>query len=499
MDGFWGHNRPSPDEWGEAYTTGIICLDTNALLDAYRFSPGARGEFLTLLEQLHSRLYVPHQVAAEFHARRVDAVADRRTELDKFRQDALDSAQSSAAIVKRLGQRARAPEDRVTEILTQQKSAADATLKLIDEVIEEYDLRPDSIAGGEDPILPRLIELLNGRVGEPATQAILDEDLKEGEDRRVNKRPPGFRDSATGDYLWWADLLRFTESQGGKEPVLVVTNDVGKGDWTYEKRGIRIGPSLELVREMQDRAGRKLLLTTVHDLLKFSPKYLRESSVSPATVAEAEDLAQSDRRARDAASRSIDSSYADGEFTTSRAARALGIHQRIIEKIAEKLDLGFETLAGRQLNFADLVRIIILNDALVFGASDDDLRDILKSLPARLAALSTRVYFRDGKFTTSSVRNGEILESDGWRSISRSTSAIWRQLARELGQNDQLPLNTDSISTPMRRPNEETVTVAEVRAYVEEHPEASIKDAMTALTSMSRHFDNPSIFIDNGE
>ena len=66
---------PATDEAKSlAYSEGLIVLDTNALLDLYRLSASARHEFLAVLEKVKDRLFVPYQVALEFHTRRIDAL-----------------------------------------------------------------------------------------------------------------------------------------------------------------------------------------------------------------------------------------------------------------------------------------------------------------------------------------------------------------------------------------------------------------------------------------
>src|SRR3954451_24282269 len=76
--------------WGEA----TLAVDTSVLLDLYRFSHEARSGLLEALRSFGDRLWVPHQVAYEFHRNRLGVLLDQREaegallgELDSIRNE----------------------------------------------------------------------------------------------------------------------------------------------------------------------------------------------------------------------------------------------------------------------------------------------------------------------------------------------------------------------------------------------------------------------------
>ena len=71
---------------------GLVALDTNILLDFYRMNSEARQDLLSLLKQLGSRLWVPNQVALEFHRNRFNVIYDQEDIIDKTRKAISDSA-----------------------------------------------------------------------------------------------------------------------------------------------------------------------------------------------------------------------------------------------------------------------------------------------------------------------------------------------------------------------------------------------------------------------
>ncbi|WP_330474646.1 PIN domain-containing protein [Terrabacter sp. C0L_2] len=339
LDGFQGFHKPTDAEWQEAYVSGLIVLDTSALLDAYRLSQSARKEFLELLGRLKDRIFIPHQVAAEFHARRVDAVAERSKELADEKASLLNIAAQASGLVNRVAQRAHGKNVEASEAKNALSKAFGSAETLLNNVIADYDLDADRVALGNDPVLRQLEDILQGRVGSPPTAEQRTTDLQEGARRAEAKLAPGFKDRSKsdnpyGDYLWWAEVVRWAISSRG--PVAVITNDVGKGDWTFELRGMRIGAHPQLVQEMMEKTGHRLLLATVSDLLRTAPRMLSRPQISEATLAEAQDLPAAKERtepvlAPSPAKTDILPSGAGG-ITLPRAAQMMGLPYAQLEQ-----------------------------------------------------------------------------------------------------------------------------------------------------------------------
>ena len=60
-----------PDERiKEIWDNSLIVLDTNVLLNLYRYNEEARNDFINALKSYEGRLWIPYQVGLEFHRRR---------------------------------------------------------------------------------------------------------------------------------------------------------------------------------------------------------------------------------------------------------------------------------------------------------------------------------------------------------------------------------------------------------------------------------------------
>lgn len=290
-NGFEGYYRPTQDEWRRAYAHAWIVLDTNALLDLYRLSPAARRDLFSVYEAVRDRIFVPHHVAAEFHNRRIDAVQSRREEFEQAKEQLSEQERKAKAVVRRVSH--RAGEEDAKEVEDAIETAFRVALEFVSDTANEYDLDPDRLtSGSDDEVLARLGTLLAGRVADKPSDEELLTDIAEAKRRTTEGIPPGYKDAgkdvnASGDYLWWAEVVRFATDSG--RPVLLVSNDVGKGDWTLDRRGFRIGPHPILVDEMRAASGAQLLLSTTSDLLRRAGEFLG-IQVSDRTVAESKTL-----------------------------------------------------------------------------------------------------------------------------------------------------------------------------------------------------------------
>ena len=69
-DLFPGYFQLSDEEIADICKKGIFTIDTNVLLNFYRYSPQTSVDFLTLFQQLGERLWVSNRVMEEFYRNR---------------------------------------------------------------------------------------------------------------------------------------------------------------------------------------------------------------------------------------------------------------------------------------------------------------------------------------------------------------------------------------------------------------------------------------------
>jgi hypothetical protein len=268
--GFDAYRTATADDYFAVLTTGMVVPDTNVLLNLYRYNAETRHDLFEIFQGLRDRLWVPHQVIAEFWRNRELVLQDPRDmartlkELSSLQDKAMESVRSWAS---RVGLSRQRVEEVVKSLVGGFESATASVERLAGENQEERSHVGDT---NLDPILAELEPILRGRVGSPLDNSEVVEAIAEAKKRRNEKRPPGYtegrmtEESGARDYLLWLQILLQAKSQ--HRDVLLVTGDV-KEDWWRRERGQLRGPRPELVEELRNFAGVRLFILRPEGLL----------------------------------------------------------------------------------------------------------------------------------------------------------------------------------------------------------------------------------------
>lgn len=316
-DHFYGYYRPTDKDYESLWSEGVVVVDTSVLLNLYRLPVKAREEFLTLLERMANRIWIPHQVALEFQRSRLSVIAAEKRKID----DVLASTKQGFAEIEQqildleMGKRAIAVD--MEEMISALTGAKNELIAAIDKVVANQ-----LSVSAEDPIRERIDALLVGKVGEgPASQDEYDLLVRDGEARFSEKIPPGFNDAekdknpndATfvfdgikyqrkfGDLIVWRQLIGAAKSAKWQK-VMLITGD-RKDDWWWHVEGKSQGPRPELLRELKREAGVNLFwMYTSPTFFEFGSQYLK-TIISRDSVAELEQVSMagdylSDRESR---------------------------------------------------------------------------------------------------------------------------------------------------------------------------------------------------------
>lgn len=303
------YRTPVRADYERIFTSGMVVLDTNVLLNLYRSNERTRKDIFSVLGKLRDRLWIPHQVLSEFWRNRdLSSVRghhrtkakDACAALDKVHRstnDALDRwlkdvhLSSDTAVKGRINHN----RDSMARILTDLKN-------FIQEQAER-DALESSSATHSDPVLAKLEGLLHGQIGEPFPEQKLNIRIQEAKERAEKHIPPGYEDfgekpdaQAAGDYLLWAQLL--DEAERRRCDVLLVTGDVKVDWWTPGTNQVPARPRIELAVELSKRADSDLYMLTPSQLLAQADEIFNlrvdERSVSDLATAENERLSSSD-------------------------------------------------------------------------------------------------------------------------------------------------------------------------------------------------------------
>ncbi|MET4648277.1 hypothetical protein ABID95_008049 [Streptomyces atratus] len=287
-DGFEYYLSASLADYERVLKNGMVALDTNAILNLYRYTDKARKDLFGVLRSLGDRLWIPHQVAVEFWRNRESAASD----LDFFGDTVVEELQEFHNQIERSlrtwANRVALGQDHLHRILEDLGPAFDGVSVKVQEFAGERS-EGRSRNTYEDPVLLELQEILENKVGAPMEPDEYERAIAEGL-RRVDERiPPGYKDKkkgdadSAGDYLVWAQTIKEARLRGCE--VLIITGDV-KEDWWRRESGEVRGPRLELSKEFHSSAGSRLYMLRPPRFLELAREAL-DVSVANETINDA--------------------------------------------------------------------------------------------------------------------------------------------------------------------------------------------------------------------
>jgi hypothetical protein len=291
--GFETYLPVTDDDYRRLLTSGLVVLDTNALLDLYRYHAHTRVELIDILTRMKDRLWIPYYVLAEFFERRLSVIEGHAREVDEIVDNLDKHGASLESLIRTWGNRGGLPEDRVAEIVNGIRQGIDSATDTIRELSTENRLGQAEDTE-KDPVVKTLSSILGGRVGDPLLGGELAEAKRIARQRIADKIPPGWKDAnkrsnSEGDYLIWLQTLQ--EARRRAVDVLFVTGDV-KEDWWRKEHGEVRGPLPELVHEMRQVAHVRLFMLRPESLLVHAGEVLG-IRVSEASVQDVERVTSS--------------------------------------------------------------------------------------------------------------------------------------------------------------------------------------------------------------
>lgn len=247
------------EEKEELWNNVVFVFDTNVFLNLYRYSQKTRDILLGAMEQLKERIWMPNHVAYEFMENRIEVIFETIDRYAKLHEE-------TNSFVKLCSDMLRVKKDD-SELVELQKYIE----TWIDTNKRKNLLVTDVI---DDPILDKILELFDGKVGEGFDEEEIKEIFAEGIDRYEKKIPPGYKDAikksgvmdnnAYGDLIVWKEILRFSENE--KKNIIYVTHDQ-KEDWWNIKRGKTVGPRIELRKEFMEKTHNKFHMYTMNNFI----------------------------------------------------------------------------------------------------------------------------------------------------------------------------------------------------------------------------------------
>ncbi|MCL1701611.1 PIN-like domain-containing protein [Lysinibacillus sp. Bpr_S20] len=258
----------------------IVILDTNTLLNIYRYSNETRAKLITAIKSIQNNIWMPYQVGLEFNLNRRNVISNlnreketRKSEIEKVINDSVIPLQQSVRAVSLKSTDANLQKKEIIEFIEEKTTNLKNELqRQIDELFEMVDISED--------LASEIATIFDGHIGECYTQEQLNEKLKDAKERFENKLPPGYKDANKveitnyngirferkyGDLIVWHQILDKASDENIKK-VVIITDD-NKEDWWFKSGGKTIGPRAELKNEMLRIANADLYMLNANSFL----------------------------------------------------------------------------------------------------------------------------------------------------------------------------------------------------------------------------------------
>ncbi|MBD1936735.1 PIN-like domain-containing protein [Microcoleus sp. FACHB-68] len=366
-DLFPGYYSLSEEEFVELWKNCVFIIDTNSILNLYRYNEETRKDFINVLRKIENRLWIPHQVALEFQENR-NTVINEQDNKFKTIEEILVEEESRIK-----GKLRKFPSIDYENFIVKLN-------KLFNEFLEENksletrQLKPED----QDFIRDVIDDLFKGKIGEAPTEQELNDIYKDGEKRYPMKYPPGFQDLNNkkkgtpylyngmsfkreyGDLILWKEILKEVKDNNRKY-VIFITDD-RKEDWWREEEGKTIGARPELVEEICKEGASIFYMYTPERFLEFAKKYI-EVDVKKESIKQVEEIsairsnllynrgnlrAEEGNEIKQAVARWLESEYQNDEFISSHEKVDLLRLTEDNSKIGYKVEYAANFLMGSQ-------------------------------------------------------------------------------------------------------------------------------------------------------
>ncbi|HAY3506403.1 PIN domain-containing protein [Elizabethkingia anophelis] len=233
----------SEDDTKYIFENAFFVLDTNILINFYRYSSNTKDSFLEILNQLKSRLFIPYQVGKEFFNNRLNEISDQK-----------ETYRSAIAIIEKL------KSDFVNK--NRNPFLSEEKLKSLDNIIEELNYNSERFEEikKEDDILDDILNLYENSIGDELSDEFIQKACADGKRRYELKIPPGYKDDNKpdpvkkfGDYLLWLSIIKYAKDKN--KPCIFITDDRKEDWWLLDKHDNIIMPRPELRKEFFKETG----------------------------------------------------------------------------------------------------------------------------------------------------------------------------------------------------------------------------------------------------
>ncbi len=263
--------------------SSLIVLDTNILLDIFRYKLTTTNEFFDALQEYKSSLWLPYQVGVEFFRNKDKVSSDYSlnikslvTKIDSAKNTIENDINNKKELIPELNE--------VKKLLAENSKTLKAKLE---EIEKKYKKEYDDFNFDKEQ---KIVSLFENRITNRPSEDLYEQIIIEGDRRIRNKIAPGYKDSKkqdyykdykiNGDYIIFASMIELAKAKD--MDVIFISGDV-KEDWLNEDKS-NLKYCLQL--EFYEKTNHRILYLNKNDFIKFHNKISTKAKISRATKKE---------------------------------------------------------------------------------------------------------------------------------------------------------------------------------------------------------------------
>ena len=154
---FKGYIKYSDEEYKRIWKDAIIVVDTNILLNLYRYSEPARETMVNIFKNVKDRMWIPYQVGKEFFKNKDKVIFETLDEYDKLLNTLLTHINKAKEEVNHKKDNRLKAKETINDVL-------DKDIKQIEQLLKREQGEKKQILS-EDKIEKVVLEIFNHNIG----------------------------------------------------------------------------------------------------------------------------------------------------------------------------------------------------------------------------------------------------------------------------------------------------------------------------------------------
>lgn len=282
--GFLGYDE---EEFSELWRNALFVVDTNILINFYKYSSKASTNSLySILIRIRDlgRLWIPHQVAMEYFFNYESNMFKQFEGYDVLGKDLKKLKGNAEKVLRSVKSEHPYINTHTFEFFI--KSLHQANEELTDKLEAVKGNLPNAKSTKED-----ILRLMDGIIGESYSQDKIKKIEIEGEERYKDNVPPGYEDSEDkdsddirtygsikyqkkfGDLIMWNQIIDKVLSLEEPTPIILITEEQKEDWWEKEGRNI-IRPQPHLIQEFFEKTGQEFYMYRTDKFIEYAKENL---------------------------------------------------------------------------------------------------------------------------------------------------------------------------------------------------------------------------------